>query len=95
VQIDTRGVGSVGVQVVGTYTGVLSGQMTVDGTNWVTLADSSTFTRQSTGVASATITSGQQDIYLVTVVGAKSFRVTGLAAMTGVAMVSLKSKGIA
>lgn len=84
--------GAVMVQVTGTYTaaGGLSAQITVDGSVWVTLGATSTFTRQSTGVATATITSAEQDIYLVAVTGARRFRVTALGAVTGTATVTIQ-----
>jgi hypothetical protein len=91
VEISTDGFTTVGVQTKGTYTGALSGQVTSDGSTWVTLAATDTFTRQTTGVASATITSAEQDVYVVSVSGAKAFRVTGLAAMTGTVAVSLQA----
>lgn len=92
VEIETRGLGYVGVQVKGTYTasGGLSGQVMVADGTWVTLGSSSTFTRQSTGVATATITSAEEDIYTVQVKGARKFRVTALGAVTGAAAVSMQ-----
>jgi hypothetical protein len=94
VQISTIGVSSVGVQTTGTYTGALSAQVTVDGVTWVTLGGTATFTRGTTGATSATITSAQQDFYTVSVRGAKNFRVTGLAAMTGTVLVSIQSANV-
>lgn len=94
VELDVTGCGSVGVSTVGTYTGALSGQITVNGTDWITLGASSTFTRQSTGVATATITSAEQDVYTVAVIGAKKFRVTGLSAMTGTVAVTIQGADV-
>ncbi len=94
VELDVVGCATVGVQTKGTYTGALSGQITVDGLTWITLAASDTFTRQTTGVATATITSAEQDVYVVSVMGAKKFRVTALAAVTGTCAVSLQGADI-
>ncbi len=92
VEIDCVGLSAVGIQITGTYTaaGGLSGQVTVDGNTWVTLGDSGTFTRQTTGVATATVTSAEQDVYKVTVRGAKRFRITALGAVTGTAQISMQ-----
>jgi hypothetical protein len=89
VSISTKGMGALGIQTKGTYTGALSAQVTVDGTNWVTLAASTTFTRGTTGATSATIASGVEDTYTISVAGADAVRVTGLAAMTGSVTVTL------
>lgn len=89
VEYTTQGIGTVGVQVTGTYTGALSGQGTIDGSTWVTLTSTSTFTNQA-GTTSATITSGSTGLYTVNVAGYKRFRITGLAAMTGTATVSIQ-----
>jgi hypothetical protein len=94
VAIPVVGIGFVGVQVTGTYTGALSAQVTVNGVNWVTLGSAGTFTRGTTGATAATITSAEQDFYTVNVRGAKNFRVTGLAAVTGTAFISIQSADV-
>ncbi len=91
VEIDLVGADRLCAQVTGTYTGALSVQVTVDCVNWITLGAATTVTRQSTGVATATITSAEQDIYALAVPGATKARVTGLAAMTGTARVTLRA----
>lgn len=94
VAITTSDKGTISAQVTGTYTGALSLQGTTDGTNWVTICSSScsnAFTRATTGVASATITSGQQDIYTIQAAGYTQVRVTALAAVTGTATVTLRA----
>lgn len=78
------------VQVTGAYTGALSLQFTVDGTTWVT-AGGTVFLNVNTGVYSATIASAAQGIFQVDVSAANQFRITGLAAMTGTATVSLRA----
>lgn len=92
VEVDVKTSGALMVQVTGTYTatGGLSAQITINGTTWITLGASSTFTRQSTGVATAAITSAEQDIYQVAVTGARRFRVTALGAVTGTATITIQ-----
>lgn len=84
-----NGAGGGAVQVTGTYTGALSLQATLDGVNWVTLGGAC-FLNVNTGVQSATIPSAAVGIYQVDVAGFKQIRITGLAAMTGTATVSLQ-----
>jgi hypothetical protein len=92
VEIDCVGLSAVGIQIKGTYTaaGGLSGQATVDGLTWVTLGDSGTFTRKTTGVATATVTSAEQDVYTVSVRGFRTFRISALGAVTGSAAISIQ-----
>lgn len=93
VVFDMRTQGTAQVQVTGTYTasGGLSLQSTVDGTTWVTVGGSGTFRRLSTGVSTATITSGEQGVYQLSgdCVGAYACRITALGAVTGTATVSV------
>lgn len=93
VVFDMRTQGTAQVQVTGTYTasGGLSLQSTVDGVTWVTVGGSGTFRRLSTGVSTATITSGEQGVYQLSgdCVGAYACRVTALGAVTGSATVSV------
>ena len=84
------GMATASVQVTGTYTGALSAQSTVDGTNWVTLGGTP-FLNINTGAYSATITSATVGIFQVDVAAFKQFRITGLAAMTGTAVVSIQT----
>lgn len=94
VAITTSDKGTISAQVTGTYTGALSLQGTTDGTNWVTICSSScanAFTRATTGAQTATIGSGVQDIFVIQAAGFTQVRVTGLAAMTGTATVTLRA----
>jgi hypothetical protein len=92
VVFDMLGKGAAAVQVTGTYTasGGLSAQVTADGTTWVTLGATTTFKRLSTGVTTATITSGQQDVYQLSsdCTGAFACRITALGAVTGTATIT-------
>jgi hypothetical protein len=90
VAIALNGQNGLAVQVTGTYTGALSLQGTVDGTNWITVGGTP-FILTSSMVATATIASATQSIYVVAVFGWAQVRVTGLAAMTGTATVSLRA----
>lgn len=77
------------IQVTGTYTGALSLQGTVDGTTWVTFGGVP-LVNINTGVNSATIASAVVGIFQADVSGCQSVRITGLAAMTGTAVVTIK-----
>jgi hypothetical protein len=77
-------------QVTGTYTGALSVQITVDGSTWETIASATALTNMVTGTQSATVTSAVQDVFQVGVAGCSKVRVTGLAAMTGTALITMK-----
>jgi hypothetical protein len=89
VEIALNGQSSLSVQVTGVYTGVLSLQETVDGTNWITTSDSRLVL--STGGYTPTIPSATQNIYQVAISGVNKIRITGLAAMTGTATVTLRA----
>lgn len=78
------------VQVVGTYTGALSLQYTVDGAVWVTVGGTP-FLNIATGALSATITSGTQGIFQFESSGMFQFRITALAAVTGTANITIRS----
>lgn len=84
------GFGTLAIQVTGTYTGALSLQATVDGTTWITLGGTPLI-NINTGVNSATIASATVGIFQADIAGFKQARVTGLAAMTGTAVVSLQA----
>lgn len=82
----------LGIQVTGTYTGALSVQFTVDGTTWVTVGGTvvgNSIEDITVGTAAATIASAAQGIRRIRCTGMLKARVTGLAAMTGTAVVSL------
>ena len=85
-----NGNGTLTVQVTGTYTGALSLQGTVDNTTWVTVSFA-TFINVNTGAATTTITSGTQGIFQTDCAGFRQVRITGLAAMTGTAVVTLRA----
>ncbi len=75
------------VQVTGTYTGALSLQGTVDGTNWITFGGN-VFWNVNLGTVAATITTGQVGIFQYDCGGFIQTRITGLAAMTGTAVIT-------
>lgn len=79
---------SVAIQITGTYTGALSLQATVDGTNWVTLGGTP-LVNINTGVSSATIVSAAVGIFQADVAGFLKVRITALAAVTGTATATL------
>lgn len=90
VEITLNGNTTLSVQTTGTYTGALSLQVTVDGTNWITLGGIP-FLNINTGVSSATIVSATQGIFQTDVAGATKARITALAAVTGTATVTLRA----
>jgi len=79
------------VQVTGTYTGALSLQGTVDGTNWITIATGVVFINVNTGTTLATITSALVGIFQTDCAGMNKVRITGLAAMSGTATVTMRA----
>lgn len=79
------------IQITGTYTGVLSVQSTVDGSNWITISNALALKNLITGVQSATIASATQSQFGLSTDGFAKIRVTGLAAMTGTATVTIKA----
>jgi len=88
VEIFTNSIGTVTIQVTGTYTGALSPQVTTDGTTWITQG-SAVLQNMATGVYSTTIPSASTGIWQIEVNGHKKFRITGLAAVTGTAVITL------
>jgi hypothetical protein len=79
------------VQVTGTYTGALSLQGTVDGVTWVTITQASSFLNIATAALAATIASAAQGIFAAGCSGFAKVRITALAAVTGTAVVSIRT----
>lgn len=79
------------IQVVGTYTGILSIQATANGINWITLGGVGTLVNILTLVQSATIASATQGIFKLDVSGYLRIRVTALAAVTGTANIVISA----
>ena len=77
------------IQVTGTYTGILTVQVTIDGTNWVSFSGATSLTNAITGAQTATIASAAVGIWQLDVSGFVSVRVTALAAVTGTAVVTM------
>jgi hypothetical protein len=90
VEISTIGYGTVTIQVTGTYTGALSPQITADGTTWVTASGNNSLLNMATGAGSSTISSASTGIWQTEINGHAKFRITGLAAMTGTATITLR-----
>lgn len=88
------GRGSISIQVTGTYTGALTLQETVDGTNWITIAGSPLY-NDVTGAYNNTITSGSVGVWTAEIAGRASIRLTALGAVTGTAVVTMHaSQGV-
>lgn len=77
------GQNTIAFQTVGTYTGVLTLQGTVDGTTWVSLNSGSQILNANTGLWLSTVTSALQSVFYAKVSGFNKVRISGLAAMTG------------
>jgi hypothetical protein len=88
VAISTVGKSVVDIQVTGTYTGALTPQITVDGTNWIAL---STIRNINTNAIAATIASATQSIFQAEISGSTQFRIIANAAVTGTATIILRA----
>jgi hypothetical protein len=82
------GQNTIAFQTVGTYTGTLSLQGTVDGTNWVNFGGS-LILNINTGLWIPTISSGLQSIFWAKVSGFSKVRITALVAVTGSVTVTM------
>jgi hypothetical protein len=89
VEVTMAGGSTAAIQVTGTYTGALSLQATLDGTNWITLGGTPLINLNTSGYL-ASITSALQSVFQCEAAGALKMRVTGLAAMTGTAVVTIR-----
>lgn len=90
VTLATPGRAGLAIGVIGTYTGALSVQGTIDGTNWVTIGGT-TLLNVATGVLSANIPSAATSIYQTEINAFAQVRVTALGAVTGTATVALEA----
>lgn len=79
------------IQITGTYTGALSIQGTLDGTNWVTLGGAALIVNLATSATAATIASAATGLYQTGISGLATIRVTALAAVTGTATLTLRA----
>jgi hypothetical protein len=75
------------IQVTGTYTGALTAQGTVDGSNWIALAF---IQNVNTATNAATIASATVGIFQADVGGFTAFRISANAAITGTAVVTVR-----
>lgn len=79
------------IQVTGTYTTDLTVQVTVDGTNWVSLASATAVTNVGTGTQAAVIPGAATGIFRVDSSSLMGIRVIALGLFTGSATVSISS----
>lgn len=85
------GISTVSVQVVGTWTGLLTPQVSLDGADWVNM-NTTSLINVTTGAYSATIPSAAQQIYQADIAGFAYFRLTATpSAQTGTATVYLRA----
>lgn len=93
VQLDLGGAyNTLAIQVTGTYTGALSVQFSQDGSRWETVGGTvvgNAIENIADGTAAATIASAAVGIRRIRCAGMNYVRVTGLAAMTGSAQVTM------
>ena len=89
VEITLNGASTIGPQVVGTYTGALSLQVSVDGTNWITVGGTPLL-NVNTGGFLASITSALQGIFQADVGAFTKARITALGAVTGTVTVTIR-----
>jgi hypothetical protein len=78
---------TIGVGVQGVYTGALTAQTSIDGINWVSLTNC--FELATSNALSATIASAATGIWFVSNSACPYFRISGNAAMTGSANITL------
>lgn len=76
--------GAVGVQVVGTFTGTLGFELTIDGENWVLVQATNV-----TNVGEVTATTPAPGVFRFEVVGVTAVRVRALAWTDGSAVVTI------
>lgn len=89
VEIILNGLQTLTIQTTGTYTGVLSLQVTNNDIRWETITQP-LVVNTITGVPSATIPSATIGVFEVRVSGFLKVRVAGLSAMTGTATITLR-----
>lgn len=89
VEIACNSKGACAIQVVGTWTGILSLQGTIDGLNWVTIGMASALKNIATDSYATVIPSATPGIYFATCGGYVRLRVTALGATTGTATVTM------
>lgn len=77
------------IQVVGTYTGVLTVQVQLDNGTWVDFSGATSLTNAATGAQTANIASAAQGVFQIDVSGFAGIRVTAKAAITGAAVVTI------
>jgi hypothetical protein len=84
------GISTVSLQTTGTFTGVLTPQVSLDGANWVAM-NTTSLINVTTGAYSATVPSAAQQIYQADIAGFAYFRLTALGTQTGTATVTLRA----
>jgi hypothetical protein len=90
VEITLNGAAIVSIQVTGVYTGALSLQLTNDNARWETITFPA-LVNAITGVGAGTIATATVGVFLANVSGFLKARLSGLAAMTGTATVTMRS----
>lgn len=83
-----NGFGTVSIGVQGTYTGALTPQVSMDGTNWVAL---NLIVNVNTGAYAATVTSAATGVWQADIAGCPNFRISANAAVTGTAVVTVEA----
>ena len=89
VELDARQFSVAGIQVTGTWTGTLTFEGSVDGTNFIAIGAKPV----ATDATPVTTTTGN-GIWAVNVAGLSSVRARGTAAITGTAVVTILSSAV-
>ena len=90
IEISLNGASTLSIQTTGTYTGALSLQVTNDNSRWETVTSTS-IVNMLTGAYVSTIASATIGVFQVEVGGFLKARITALAAVTGTAVITLRS----
>lgn len=90
IEISLSGASTLSIQTTGTYTGALSLQVTNDNSRWETITSTS-IVNMLTGAYVSTIASATIGVFQVEVGGFLKARITALAAVTGTAVITLRS----
>lgn len=94
VSLNLSGQNTISVQVTGTYTGALTPQVTVDGTNWIALS-ATAVTNTNTNAQAATIASGTAGIFEISTPPSAQFRISANASVTGTAVINIRATAVA
>ena len=79
---------TLSIQITGAYTGALTIQASIDGSNWIAISN---IQNVNTGLLSPNIASATVGIFVADVAGCNLVRITALGAQTGTAVITLRA----